>query len=934
MNRFRNNSSFWPQAAVLILVAIAYWVAVRLGLLFVAQPEGVAFIWPASGLALAILLLSPKRQWPILLAVIFVTNAAGNWSGGNPLLVSLGFALANILEALLGAWALTWLCKSKITFGRTVEIFALFGVAIFSNGLTALLGAAVPALAFGAPFMNTWLVWWISDGLGMLLVTPFIVTWAASQNILQSASPRRIVEAVLLVLVLVMFAWLLFGPFTVAEEPVLRNYMLFPLLIWLAFRYSPRGMASALILLAAIAIWNTLQGHGIFGFAGQTVTQHLLSVQKLLGVTTFTGLLLSAIVAEQKRGEGALKQNEEKYRKLVDLTPDGLLIHVGGTIIYSNNAAANILGLASPGDMVGKKLMDFIHPDYRSIVAERIRQITKNKDDAPLIEEKLVRPDGAVIDAEVTAISFNYAGENAVQVVFRDITERKQAEEVSRRAEAALAEAQRISHLGSWDWDLGTGKIQFSDEMFHLVGMIHGDAEITRAVFAKFLHPDEAEQILQKFLQSTAAHFSGIEHRIVQPDGKIRNALSRIKAYCDENGKPLRLLGSTQDITERKQAEKALHESEARYRQIVELSQDLIVIHQQGKVVFVNEAGVRMVGATSPDQIVGRSVLEFVPTSRKEIAQQRMQRPLADGKSPVYEQKLRRLDGTEVDIEVVGTPFRYQGEVAIQLVVRDVTERKRAEEEIRQLNAKLEQRVEERTRELREAQEQLVRQEKLAVLGQLAGGVGHELRNPLAVIINAVYFLKLVQPEADEKIKDYLGMIERETHNAEMIIADLLDFARVQSAEREAVSVSELVRQTLERFPAPASVEVTLEIPSDLLKVYADPRQMTQVLGNLTVNACQAMPKGGQLSVISDQCSVNSEQWVRITIKDTGVGIPPENMRKLFEPLFTTKAKGIGLGLAVSQKLAEANGGRIEVQSEPGVGSTFTLWLPIQGGER
>lgn len=147
MNHFRNNPQFWPRTAVLILAAMAYWVAVRLGLLFVAQPEGVASIWPASGLALAILLLSPKRQWPIVLAVIFVTNAAGNWSGGNPLWVSLGFALANILESLLGAWALTWLCKSKITFGRTVEILALFGVAVLSNGVTALLGAAVPALA-------------------------------------------------------------------------------------------------------------------------------------------------------------------------------------------------------------------------------------------------------------------------------------------------------------------------------------------------------------------------------------------------------------------------------------------------------------------------------------------------------------------------------------------------------------------------------------------------------------------------------------------------------------------------------------------------------------------------------------------------------------------------------------------------------------------
>jgi signal transduction histidine kinase len=278
-------------------------------------------------------------------------------------------------------------------------------------------------------------------------------------------------------------------------------------------------------------------------------------------------------------------------------------------------------------------------------------------------------------------------------------------------------------------------------------------------------------------------------------------------------------------------------------------------------------------------------------------------------------------------------------------VARDITERKLAEEEIRQLNASLEQRVEERTRELREAQEQLVRHEKLAVMGQLAGSVGHELRNPLAVINNAVYFLKLVQPDAGEKIREYLDMIEREIHNAEMIIADLLDFARVPSADREAVSVSDLIHQTLERFPASANVEVTLDIPSDLPRVFVDRRQMIQVLGNLTVNACQAMKAGGKLTILSrleetmddgpltvdgKPSSVHRLPSIVISVNDTGVGIPVENIKKLFEPLFTTKAKGIGLGLAVSRKLIEVNGGRIEVQSEAGVGTTFTVWLPVK----
>jgi signal transduction histidine kinase len=284
--------------------------------------------------------------------------------------------------------------------------------------------------------------------------------------------------------------------------------------------------------------------------------------------------------------------------------------------------------------------------------------------------------------------------------------------------------------------------------------------------------------------------------------------------------------------------------------------------------------------------------------------------------------------------------------------VYNISERKRAEEEIRKLNSELEQRVKERTRELREAQEQLVRKEKLATLGQLAGGVGHELRNPLGVINTSVYYLKMVQPEASEKIKEHHAIIEQEISNADKIISDLLDFARGITAEREPASVPELIQHVLERFPAPPCVEVRLEIPADLPMVFADPRQVEQVLGNLVINAYQAMAstnEGSATSVLTHTgtLSVNStlsvkergkvtftarmeKEMVAIGVNDIGMGISTENMKKLFEPLFTTKAKGIGLGLAVSKKLAEANGGRIEVESEVGKGSTFTLWLPVQ----
>ncbi len=258
------------------------------------------------------------------------------------------------------------------------------------------------------------------------------------------------------------------------------------------------------------------------------------------------------------------------------------------------------------------------------------------------------------------------------------------------------------------------------------------------------------------------------------------------------------------------------------------------------------------------------------------------------------------------------------------------TERQRAGEVLKEYSEPLEGIVEERTREL---QEELVRKERLAMLGRLAGGVAHELRNPLGVISNAVYYLKMVYPDADETTKEYLKIIAGQVHESDRIISDLLDFSRTRLPDREKVAVSELVAEVLEKRPPPKGVQVTTQMALDLPPVYIDRHQMGQVLDNLVTNAYQAMPEGGRLVVQSSEVSGKPSRpgWVSISVADTGVGIPPENMAKLFEPLFTTKAKGLGLGLAVVKMLVEANEGSIEVESEEGKGSTFTVRLPLAG---
>jgi signal transduction histidine kinase len=223
-------------------------------------------------------------------------------------------------------------------------------------------------------------------------------------------------------------------------------------------------------------------------------------------------------------------------------------------------------------------------------------------------------------------------------------------------------------------------------------------------------------------------------------------------------------------------------------------------------------------------------------------------------------------------------------------------------------------------RALREAQEELIRKEKLAALGQLAGGVGHELRNPLGVIKNSVYYLNMILPK-DEKIQKHLGILDREVANSDRIVAELLDFARVKASVREPAGLVAIVRAALDRLPLPEPVAVQLELAESMPAILVDTHQVGQIVLNLLQNAVQAMPDGGRLTVSTGQ----DPEHVFLTVEDTGVGIPAENLAKIFQPLFTTKAKGIGLGLALARDLAEANGGRITVESTVDRGSRFTV---------
>ncbi len=243
---------------------------------------------------------------------------------------------------------------------------------------------------------------------------------------------------------------------------------------------------------------------------------------------------------------------------------------------------------------------------------------------------------------------------------------------------------------------------------------------------------------------------------------------------------------------------------------------------------------------------------------------------------------------------------------------------------------KSEKRVRERTRELEKAyqelkksQDQLVKTEKLATAGRLGAGVGHELRNPLGVIKNAVYYIKSKLPE-DPKLAKHIGIMEREIANSNKIISDLLGFSRTTPPIISSQDMNKVVEDTLEVVEIPENIKLVKELGQDLPNAMADPDQIQQAFVNLSLNAIQAMAEGGQLKIITRR----RNDFIETEFNDTGCGIPKENIKKLYDPFFTTKARGIGLGLAVTQGIIERHKGNIEVKSEVGKGTTFLVRLP------
>jgi len=246
---------------------------------------------------------------------------------------------------------------------------------------------------------------------------------------------------------------------------------------------------------------------------------------------------------------------------------------------------------------------------------------------------------------------------------------------------------------------------------------------------------------------------------------------------------------------------------------------------------------------------------------------------------------------------------------------------------LKDTNVELEKRVQDRTRALKDAEEKLIRTEKLAVIGKLAGSIAHELRTPLGVLKNAVYFLNMkLKGSGDEKVNKHLRIMEDEIHVSDRIISDILTFGRVKEPEREETDINQVILQALSKVDIPENIKVTTQLDNDLPRLHIDNIQVEQVFSNLLLNAIQSMESGGEMVIRTHMAGGSVEGQVI----DTGVGIPEENIPKIFEPLFSTKVTGTGLGLSICKNIVDMHKGQIHVYSRVGEGTSVTVKLPIK----
>lgn len=489
----------------------------------------------------------------------------------------------------------------------------------------------------------------------------------------------------------------------------------------------------------------------------------------------------------------------------------------------------------------------------------------------------------------------------------RDATVQRNTAETLRESEEKLRLALDAAQLGMWDWNLESDELGWSERCRTFFG-IGPDTIITFDRFLESVHPEDRYRVNYAILEALFGERDcDVEMRVPKPDGSVNWVAMKGLAYYNISGYPVRMAGIALDITERKLAEEELLASERELLKVTlnSLVEGVVATNQQERIILMNEFAAKLTGYTQA-QAVGEPLDEILHIRDNKTGQ------LYTGiDSPGISNQLVLItkDLLEIPIAVNRSPIRAGGgTIGTVLVFQDISAKQKTEAE-------------------------LLRTEKLRSLGILAGGIAHDFNNILAAILCNIQ-LAMIKLKKNEDIRPYLSNTIETTRKASDLTKQLLTFSQGGAPVKKDASLNELIKDTSEFVLRGTKTKAEFTIPEDLWAASIDIGQISQVINNLVINAQQAMPHGGiirigaQNTIIEANSRFQPGKYIKITVQDQGTGISPANLPKIFDPFYSTKKDGNGLGLATSYSIIAQHNGYIEVESREGAGTSFFIYLP------
>ncbi|MBW7966411.1 PAS domain S-box protein [Bradyrhizobium sp. BR 10261] len=597
------------------------------------------------------------------------------------------------------------------------------------------------------------------------------------------------------------------------------------------------------------------------------------------------------------------------------------MVDPAGTVINVNTFGAAQLGYTA-AELIGRSVLDVFFAEDRDFVRACVALCLETVDQSHTWEIRKVRRDGSVLWVRENAKTMLRAdGSPVVLVACENITERKEAENALRQSEAYLAQAQELSHTGSFGWKAATREITWSRETYRIFQCDEG-SKPQIPVMLQRIHPEDRLAV-QRTTGQAAREGKDYDHeyRLVMPDGSIKYVRAVARATRDSAGH-VEFVGSVSDITATKEAERKLRESEQRFRDYAETASDWFwETGPDHRVTLISEHS----DTTAPAGVIGLTRWDIAPDADLEPEKWRQHRAALDAHIPFRDLVYRSRDrnGQTIYVRTSGKPFfdadgnflGYRG------VCTDVTAAIRADQ------------AEEA---LRKAQAELAHVARITTLGELTASIAHEINQPLAAVIaNAdacVAWLQRNPPDL-KAARRSVEWITEDCKRASDVIRHIRALAKRTEIEMGPLDPNLIVREAValvQREMANHAVSVRMELSSALPKIFGDRIQLQQVLINLIMNGIEAMEdvrdRPRKLTIRS---AADGDDAMVVSVADCGVGIDEQAVDRLFTPFFTTKSGGIGMGLPICRSIIEIHGGRLSAASNQSGGATFQITLPL-----